>query len=57
MADLCARLEVLGRSGSTDGRRRSSRRALEEEFAAVRPQLQALPARHPSAPAARMRAA
>jgi HPt (histidine-containing phosphotransfer) domain-containing protein len=46
MAELCARLEVLGRSGSTEGAAEIAR-ALEQEFAAVRPQLEALPARHP----------
>jgi signal transduction histidine kinase/DNA-binding response OmpR family regulator/HPt (histidine-containing phosphotransfer) domain-containing protein len=46
MADLCARLEVLGRSGSTEGAVEIAR-TLEEEFAAVRPHLEALPARHP----------
>jgi two-component system sensor histidine kinase/response regulator len=51
MADLCARLEVLGRSGSTEGASDLSR-ALEEEYAAVKPQLEALPARHPKRAAA-----
>jgi CheY-like chemotaxis protein len=46
MADLCARLEVLGRSGSTEGAPALAR-SLEEAFAAVRPQLEALPGRHP----------
>jgi HPt (histidine-containing phosphotransfer) domain-containing protein len=46
MADLCARLEVLGRSGSTEGAAEIAR-ALEEELVAVRPQLEALPSRHP----------
>jgi HPt (histidine-containing phosphotransfer) domain-containing protein len=46
MAELCARLEVLGRSGSTEGAAEIAR-ALEEELAAVRPQLEALPGRHP----------
>jgi PAS domain S-box-containing protein len=46
MADLCARLEVLGRSGSTEGAPELVR-ALEEELAAVRPHLEALPQRHP----------
>ena len=46
MADLCARLEVLGRSGSTEGAPDLAR-ALEEEYAAVKPQLEALPGRHP----------
>ncbi|HEY7923537.1 MAG TPA: response regulator, partial [Vicinamibacteria bacterium] len=46
MAELCARLEVLGRSGSTEGAPAIAR-ALEEELAAVRPLLEALPARHP----------
>jgi HPt (histidine-containing phosphotransfer) domain-containing protein len=47
MADLCARLEVLGRSGSTAGAAEMVE-ALEEELDAVRPQLLALPARHPA---------
>jgi len=47
MADLCARLEMLGRSGSTAGAGEMVR-ALEEELEAVRPQLLALPARHPA---------
>jgi CheY-like chemotaxis protein len=46
MADLCARLEVLGRSGSTEGAV-DLVRALEEEYAAAKPHLEALPARHP----------
>jgi len=46
MADLCARLEVLGRSGSTEGAPELVG-ILEEEWAAVRPQLEALPRRHP----------
>jgi CheY-like chemotaxis protein len=46
MADLCARLEVLGRSGSTEGAPDLAR-LLEEEYAAARPFLEALPARHP----------
>jgi CheY-like chemotaxis protein/HPt (histidine-containing phosphotransfer) domain-containing protein len=46
MADLCARLEVLGRSGSTEGAP-DLVHALEEELAAVRPHLEALPGRHP----------
>ncbi len=46
MADLCARLEVLGRSGSTEGASELAR-ALEEEYAAVKPHLEALPGRHP----------
>jgi PAS domain S-box-containing protein len=46
MADLCARLEVLGRSGSTAGAPELVR-ALEEELAAVRPHLEELPRRHP----------
>jgi PAS domain S-box-containing protein len=47
MADLCARLEVLGRSGSTEGAPEIVR-VLEEEWAAVRPQLEDLPRRHPT---------
>jgi len=46
MAELCARLEVLGRSGSTEGAPAIAS-ALEEELAAVRPLLEALPGRHP----------
>jgi HPt (histidine-containing phosphotransfer) domain-containing protein len=46
MADLCAKLEVLGRSGSTEGAP-DMVKALEEELAAVRPHLEALPGRHP----------
>jgi len=46
MAELCARLEVLGRAGSTEGAPEIAR-ALEEELAAVRPLLEALPGRHP----------
>ena len=46
MAELCARLEVLGRSGSTEGAPEIAR-SLEEELTAVRPLLEALPARHP----------
>jgi PAS domain S-box-containing protein len=46
MAELCARLEVLGRSGSTAGAGALAR-ALEKEYAAVKPHLEALPARHP----------
>ena len=46
MADLCARLEVLGRSGSTEGAPDLAR-TLEDEYAAVKPHLEALPGRHP----------
>jgi PAS domain S-box-containing protein len=46
MAEVCARLEVLGRSGSTEGAPALAR-ALEERFVEVRPQLEALPGRHP----------
>jgi HPt (histidine-containing phosphotransfer) domain-containing protein len=46
MADLCARLEILGRSGSTEGASELVR-TLDEELAAVRPHLEALPRRHP----------
>ena len=46
MAEICARLEVLGRSGSTEGAAELARR-LEEELAELRPQLEALPGRHP----------
>jgi PAS domain S-box-containing protein len=47
MADLCARLEILGRSGSTEGAPDLAS-ALEREFAAVKPHLEALPGRHPT---------
>ena len=46
MADLCAKLEVLGRSGSTEGAPEMVR-ALGVELDAVRPHLEALPGRHP----------
>jgi two-component system sensor histidine kinase/response regulator len=46
MADLCARLEVLGRSGSTEGAPELVR-VLEQELALVRPHLEELPRRHP----------
>jgi hypothetical protein len=46
MVDLCARLEVLGRSGSTEGAATLAS-ALEQEYAAVKPHLEALPGRHP----------
>ncbi len=46
MADLCARLEVLGRSGSTEGAPGLAA-ALEQEYVAVKPHLEALPGRHP----------
>ena len=46
MADLCAKLEVLGRSGSTEGAPEIVR-ALQAELDAVRPHLEALPTRHP----------
>ena len=46
MADLCARLEVLGRSGSTEGAAELAR-ALEEQYAVTKPHLEALPGRHP----------
>ncbi len=46
MAELCARLEVLGRSGSTEGAAELAR-ALEEQYAVTRPHLEALPGRHP----------
>ena len=46
MAELCARLEVLGRSGSTEGAAEIAR-TLEAELASVRPELEALPGRHP----------
>ncbi|MFN8095670.1 MAG: response regulator [Vicinamibacteria bacterium] len=46
MADLCARLELLGRSGSTEGAAEAVRE-IEEAYAAVKPTLLALPSRHP----------
>jgi len=46
MAELCAQLEVLGRSGSTAGAAKIVS-ILESELEAVRPLLEALPARHP----------
>jgi hypothetical protein len=46
MADLCARLEILGRSGSTTGSP-DVVREIEEAYAAVKPALLALPSRHP----------
>jgi two-component system sensor histidine kinase/response regulator len=46
MAAICARLETLGRSGSTEGAPELVE-ALEKELAVVRPQLEALPQRHP----------
>jgi two-component system sensor histidine kinase/response regulator len=46
MAGICARLETLGRSGSTEGAPELVE-ALESELAVVRPQLEALPERHP----------
>jgi HPt (histidine-containing phosphotransfer) domain-containing protein len=46
MAEICARLEVLGRSGSTEGAPDLAR-ALEEMFVVVKPHLEALPGRHP----------
>ena len=46
MADLCAQLEILGRSGSTEGAPELAR-ALEQELRVVRPHLESLPARHP----------
>jgi HPt (histidine-containing phosphotransfer) domain-containing protein len=46
MAAICARLESLGRSGSTEGAPELVE-ALEKELAVVRPQLEALPQRHP----------
>jgi two-component system sensor histidine kinase/response regulator len=46
MADLCARLEVLGRNGSTAGAAEAVRE-IEEAYAAVKPELVALPSRHP----------
>jgi PAS domain S-box-containing protein len=47
LAELCARLELLGRSGSLEGAAALAD-ALEAEYAAVRPRVEALPARHPS---------
>jgi HPt (histidine-containing phosphotransfer) domain-containing protein len=52
MADLCARLEVLGRSGSTEGAAELAR-ALEEQYAVTKPHLEALPGRHPKRAGAR----
>jgi two-component system sensor histidine kinase/response regulator len=52
MADVCARLEVLGRSGSTEGAS-DLVRDLEQELDAARPHLEALPSRHPRRNAAR----
>jgi len=46
MAELCAQLETLGRSGSTEGAA-ALVRDLEAELALARPLLEALPARHP----------
>jgi CheY-like chemotaxis protein/HPt (histidine-containing phosphotransfer) domain-containing protein/anti-sigma regulatory factor (Ser/Thr protein kinase) len=46
MAELCARLEVLGRSGSVEGAVEIAG-ALEQELAMARPELEALPGRHP----------
>ncbi len=46
MASLCAELEVLGRSGSVAGSLELLK-ALEAEEDAVRPQIEALPGRHP----------
>jgi len=46
MAEMCARLEELGREGSTDGAP-DLVSALEEQLALVRPLLEALPERHP----------
>jgi CheY-like chemotaxis protein len=47
MADLCAKLEVLGRAGSTKGARELVR-ALVAEMEVVRPHIEALPGRHPT---------
>jgi hypothetical protein len=47
MADLCAKLEVLGRSGSTKGATELVR-ALVAEMDVVRPHIEALPGRHPT---------
>jgi two-component system, sensor histidine kinase and response regulator len=46
MADLCAKLETLGRSGSTEGAA-ALVQELEAELALARPLLEALPGRHP----------
>jgi len=46
MAELCARLEVLGRTGSTEGAAETVAE-IEEAYAAVKPALVALPSRHP----------
>ena len=47
MAELCAKLEVLGRSGSTKGARELVQ-ALVAEMDVVRPHIEALPGRHPT---------
>jgi two-component system, sensor histidine kinase and response regulator len=52
MAEICARLETLGRAGSTEGAPELVR-ALEEELTVVRPLLEALPQRHPKRAAGR----
>ncbi|MGE5127076.1 MAG: response regulator [Betaproteobacteria bacterium] len=47
MAEHCARLEALGRSGSVEGALALAG-SLEAEYEAVRPHVEALPSRHPS---------
>jgi len=46
MAELCARLEVLGRAGSTAGAAETVHE-IEAAYAAIKPALLALPSRHP----------
>jgi hypothetical protein len=46
MAELCAQIEQLARAGVSAGAVELARR-LEAEYAAVRPLIEALPARHP----------
>jgi CheY-like chemotaxis protein/HPt (histidine-containing phosphotransfer) domain-containing protein len=46
MAELCGELEVLGRSGSTEGATKKVG-TLQDEFALARPFLEALPGLHP----------
>jgi two-component system sensor histidine kinase/response regulator len=47
MADLCARLEAMARSGSLEGAPALAEE-LEDEYALVRPAVEALPSLHPS---------
>jgi PAS domain S-box-containing protein len=46
MAELCAQLEILGRTGSTGGAA-DTVREIEDAYAAIKPALLALPSRHP----------